>query len=109
MVHSEYQKPGLYLNCVALSLSSTDPGSHSGVLSASDRPGFFRAGGPGAEIHWPTGYRSHHQPHRPVTVYRSWEEVWRSLGNICSVSVSVLHLCIAQRIQSYNEGHTVCT
>lgn len=103
----------MYLSCVPLSLLSTDPGSHPGVLSAPACPGFFWTGGLRAEIHRPAGYRSHHQPHRPVTVHRSWKEVWRSLGNSCSVSGRCFTPVYCTKdllnIYSCNKGHTVCS
>lgn len=71
------------LNCHLL---SPDSGSHPGVLSAPAGAGFFRAGGSRAQIHWPAGYRTHHQPYWPLSVHWSWKEVWDSLGNSCSVS-----------------------
>lgn len=67
-------------------VSSPDPGSHPGVLSAPAPDGFFWAGGPRAQIHRAAGHRTHHQPHRPLAVHRGWKEVWDSLGNSGSVS-----------------------
>lgn len=48
---------------------SSDPGSHPGGLSAPAGAGFFRAGGAGAQIHRPAGYRAHHQPDWPLAVH----------------------------------------
>lgn len=81
-----------HLIWVPLSMLATDPGSHPGLLSAPACPGSFWAGGLCAEIHWPPGHRSHHQPHRPVAVHWSWKEVGRSLGNSRSVSGHCLML-----------------
>lgn len=75
---------------LVFSLWPSDPGSHPRVLVAPAGPGSLGTGGFGAEIHRTASHRSHHQPHRTLTLHRGWEEVWRSLGDSRPVSASVM-------------------
>ena len=77
----EYQKPGI---CISImSLLPCCPQIQGAILVSSLLQivlGFSGLVGLVLEIYRPAGYRSHHQPHRPVTVHWSWEEVWRVTG-----------------------------